>query len=342
MPITGIETLIYGVEDVAECVRFFEDFGLPLKRHEGGTAQFILDEGSKVELRPITDPSLPATILQGTGVRETIWGVDTSESLDALVRGLQTDRDVRRDPDGTAHFHTDCGLAFGLRVYDKKRVIYAPDPLNAAGNPGRLNTSRKWRLRARPKVITHVVFCVEDYVKTYRFLEERLGFRLSEYQIRLGIYLRCDGANDHHNLFLLDMNAGSAPGYPCFHHANFGVEDIDELMIGTNHMTRRGWNTGNLGQGRHRIASALFSYFKCPTGGEAEYGSDSDYIDDNYVPREWNALFGLQSWMTKQPDWIRNSQIEWHARHMTDGMPAHIRSKGDLPTDGKIAGQASG
>src|SRR5690606_20016843 len=190
-----------------------------------------------------------------------------------------------------------------------------------AGVPNRLNVSRKWKTRARPKTITHVVFVVEDYVSTYRFFEERLNFRLSEYQVKFGIYLRCDGANDHHNLFFLDVNAGSAPGYPIFHHANFGVEDIDEMMIGTNHMTRRGWNTGNLGQGRHRIASALFSYFKCPTGGEAEYGADSDHIDDNYVPREWNALFGVQSWMTKQPDWVKNTRIEWHAKHMVEGMP---------------------
>lgn len=337
MPITGIETLRYGVENVEECVKFFDDFGLPLHARDESSAVFKLDEGSKVELRRIGDPALPETVLHGTGVRETIWGVDTAENLETLVHGLATDREVIRDSDGTAHFKTDCGLALGLRVFDRKKVVYAPDPLNAAGNPGRLNVSRKWKLRARPKTITHVVFAVEDFVKTYRFFEERLNFRLSEYQIKFGIYLRCDGANDHHNLFLLDQNAGSAPGHPIFHHANFGVEDIDEMMVGTNYMTRRGWNTGNLGQGRHRIASALFSYFKCPTGGEAEYGADSDYLDDNYVPREWNALFGLQSWMTAQPDWVKNAQIEWHSKHMVQGMPDNVRSKADLPVDGKIA-----
>lgn len=337
MPITGIDTLVYGVKDVDECVRFFEDFGLTLKRREEKFALFRLEEGSKIELRSIDDPTLPDTVLQGTGVRETIWGVNSRESLDELAAGLAKDREVRRDPDGTAHFSSDCGLSLGLRVYNKKRVVYAPDPLNAAGAPSRLNVSRKWKTRARPKALTHVVFAVEDYVKTYRFFEERLNFRLTEYQIKFGLYLRGDGANDHHNLFLLDCHTGSAPGYPIFHHANFAVEDIDELMIGTNYMTRRGWNTGNLGQGRHRIASALFSYFMCPTGGQAEYGADSDFLDDNYIPREWNAMFGVQSWMTQQPDWMKNAQIEWHAKHMIDGMPEHVRSKADLPPDGKVA-----
>lgn len=337
MPVNGIETLVYGVNNVDECVRFFDDFGLDLKRHEGGRALFRLNEGSNVELRHIDDPSLPKTALSGTGVRETIWGVDTEESLEELVKGLETDREVTRDADGTAHFSSDCGLALGLRVFNKKRVVYGPDPINASGVVGRLNVSRKWKTRARPKTITHVVFTVDDFVKTYRFFEERLNFRLSEYQIKFGIYMRCDGTNDHHNIFFLDKNAGSAPGDVRFHHANFGVEDIDELMIGTNHMIRRGWSTGTLGQGRHRIASALFSYFKCPTGGEAEYGADSDYLDDNYVPREWNALFGAQIWMTEQPEWVKNAQIEWHSRHMVEGMPENIRTKSDLPIDGKIA-----
>ena len=270
-------------------------------------------------------------------MREAIWGVDTPESLAELVAGLRTDREVHIDADGVAHFHTDCGLALGLKVYNKKKVVYGPDPINAAGVPNRLNVSRKWKTRARPKVITHVVFAVEDFVKTYRFFEERLNFRLSEYQLKFGIYMRCDGANDHHNLFLLDFNQAGAPGYPVFHHTNFGVEDIDELWVGTNYMARKGWKAGALGQGRHRIASALFSYFQCPTGGEAEYGSDSDYLDDNYVPREWNALFGLQSWMTQQPEWVKNADIEWHSKHMTKGMPSQIRSKSDLPDDGKVA-----
>lgn len=337
MPIIGIETLVYGVNDIEKCVKFFNDFGLVLEDQNEERAVFLLNEGSKVEVRSISDPTLPATVLQDTGVRETIWGVDTAKSLEKLVTGLEVDREVRRDQDGTAHFLTDCGLALGLRIYNKKKVVYSPDPTNAPSLPNRLNTSRKWKTRARPKVITHVVFAVEDFVKSYRFFEERLNFRLTEYQLSFGTYLRCDGANDHHNLFLLDYNEAGAPGYPVFHHANFGVEDIDEIGVGTNYMARKGWTPGMLGQGRHRIASALFSYFKSPTGGEAEYGSDSDYLDDNYVPREWNALFGLQSWMSQQPDWVKNAEIEWHAKYLTKGIPKKIRSKSDLPKDGKIA-----
>ena len=334
MAITGVETLVYGVDDIDECVRFFDDFGLVMTEKTDDRA---LDDGSQVLLHHIENPMLPETILCDTGVREVIWGVDTVENLEALVRGLETDRVVLRDNDGTAHFHSDDGLAWGLRVHTRKKVTYAPDPINAPSHVNRLNVSRKWKTRARPKTINHVVFGVPDFVQSYRFFEERLGFRLTEYQLTFGIYLRCDGANDHHNLFFLDHNMAGCPGYPMFHHTNFGVEDIDEMMVGSNYMTRRGWTQGMLGTGRHRIASALFSYFRCPTGGEAEYGTDSDYLDDNYVPREWNALFAMQSWMSLPPEFVKNAEIEWHVKHITKGFPAHIRSKADLPEDGKIA-----
>lgn len=338
MAITGIHTLLYGVNDVDECVRFFTDFGLTLKTRTADYALFRLNEGSSVVIRHTDDPLLPATVLRDTGVREVIWGVDSTESLQELANSLEVDREVRRETDGSIHFQSDCGLALGLQVYDKLKVVNGPDEINAPGVVKRLNVSRKWKTRARPKTITHVVFAVEDFVKTHRFFEQRLNFRLSEYQIKLGIYMRCDGANDHHNIFFLDYNEAGAPGYPIFHHANFGVEDIDELMVGTNYMIQRGWSSGMLGKGRHRIASSLFSYFESPTGGEVEYGSDSDYLDDNYVPREWNALFGLQSWMDSQPAWIQKAQIEWHAKHIVNGaLPESIQSKSDLPTDGKIA-----
>ncbi|MDF1855057.1 hypothetical protein [Pseudooceanicola sp.] len=41
--------------------------------------------------------------------------------------------------------------------------------------------------------------------------------------------------------------------------------------------------------------------------------------------------------MTAQPASVRNATIEWHAKHRVQGMPPEIRSKHELPPDGKIA-----
>jgi len=310
MAIVGVATVLYGVEDLDESTRFYEDFGLILTSRSASESVFKLDEGSSVILRKNNDESLPKSVCMDPGIRETIWGVDTQDNFDELVADLRRDRSVCMDEAGVAHFLTDCGIALGLKVFQRKKVLYAPDPINAPGNVNRLNQHRKWKQRALPKTINHVVYAVADFKSTFNFFKNRLHFRLSDYQKNVGIYSRCDGANEHHNLFVADCTLPGMRGYPHFHHINFGVEDIDELMVGSNYMTRKGWHQGFLGNGRHRIASSLFSYWLCPAGGEAEYGADSDYLDDNWVPREWEFRFGTASWMQVLPDFMKEEH-EW-------------------------------
>lgn len=319
MPILGIETLLYGVEDLDECTRFFDDFGLPQLRQTNQLTHYRLEEGSNVVLRHLDDPELPKGF-KDKGVKEVTWGVDSNESLDALAERLATYQQIEHCPDGRVRTKAPSGMNVALKVWQRKKVTYAPDPVNAPGAVQRLNVQRKWKTRARPKTITHTVYSVPSPREEFEWYRDMLNFRMSEEQIGMGFYLRCDGANDHHNLFLIDMNFGPLPGYPVFHHTNFGVEDIDELMVGTNYMTRRGWKTGPLGSGRHRIASALFSYIQSPAGGEAEYGADSDYLDDNWIPREWNQVFATYSWMHHIPEFLGTDQ-KWQYRLHPDYVP---------------------
>jgi hypothetical protein len=131
--------------------------------------------------------------------------------------------------------------------------------------------------------------------------------------------LRADGSNNHHNLLLLNARApfGGMDGQARFHHANFGVEDVDEIMVGANYMTRRGWEPSHLGLGRHRIDSALFYYLPCPAGGEAEYGADADYVDDGWVPRDWiEPLFAFSHFVHNLPDFLANAP-DWRFAYMT-------------------------
>lgn len=321
MSIIGIERLIYCVSDIARSVRFFQDFGLPLIEQDHTGARFQLAEGSSVEIRPRGHLENSGTQIVGDGVHEVVWGVDSAETLEVLVRRLGTDRAVERGEDGSAHFVTDFGVAMGLRVFSKVPVVNAPESANAAGNITRLNRPRRWRERAIPKVISHVVFSVPAYEEAYAFMRDRMGFQLSDDQVGFGMYLRCDGTNNHHNLLLLNANADlpDMDGQLRFHHANFGVEDIDELMTGANHMTRLGWEPSHLGLGRHRIDSALFYYLPCPAGGEAEYGTDSDYIDDSWVPRKWvEPLFGYAHFVHNLPPFLMEPPA-WKIEFTTAG-----------------------
>jgi catechol 2,3-dioxygenase-like lactoylglutathione lyase family enzyme len=319
LAIIGIESLVYGVEDVAACTQFFDDFGLPLQSQSPAVSTFVLEEGSKVVLRHMNDRTLPSTVMAGPGVREVVWGVDTADGLKELADDLRRDREIVEDADGVVHFKTDCGLPFALRVFAKRRIVTAPDPVNAAATVNRLNRPRKWRLRARPKVINHVVFNVIDVEKSFAFVRDRLQFRATDFQRGFGIYARCDGAQQHHNLFFVNASL-PFPGFdgkPRFNHANFGVEDIDEIMVGANHMERCGWPKSVLGLGRHRIDSALFFYLPSPAGGEAEYGADADCIDDGWVPRDWiNPLFGYLTFAHNVPPFFMEPpswDVQFHA-----------------------------
>jgi catechol 2,3-dioxygenase-like lactoylglutathione lyase family enzyme len=324
MAILGIDTLVYGVDDVKSSTRFFEDFGLRLEESNAEESRFVLPEGSHVVLRPLNHPSLPQSTVQGAGVREVIWGVDSAHSVDTLARGLGVDRKMQRDEDGTVHFVTDFGSAMGVREFTKRPVVTAPDALNSPGRVNRLNQHRKWRLRAYPKVIAHVVFQVPSYHEAAQFMIERLGFKLSDSQRGFGEYLRADGSNSHHTLLLLNADAPipGMDGKHRFHHANFGVEDIDEIMVGANHMTRCGWEPSHLGLGRHRIDSALFYYLPCPAGGEAEYGADADCLDDSWVPREFvEPLFAYSHFVHNLPPFLMQNP-EWNFKYLTGIAPS--------------------
>lgn len=320
MAIIGIESLIYGVEDVALSTRFFDDFGLPAVHAPEGEGAFRLAEGSSVLIKPLALARPAGSEIAGSGVQEVILGVDNGASLEDLVQRVEADRTVRRDADGTAHFIADGGIPLGLRVFPKKAVVTSPDPLNSPGNVNRLNRHRKYRRRALPKVIQHCVFAVQDYEASFRFLMSRLDFRISDYQPGYGIYARCDGTNNHHNIFLLSaaLPLPGLDGQTRFHHANFGVEDIDEIMVGANYMARAGWEPSHLGVGRHRTDSALFYYLPCPAGGEAEYGADADYVDDAWVPRYWTSpLFGYAHYVHNMPHFLQE-EPKWEVRYLTE------------------------
>jgi catechol 2,3-dioxygenase-like lactoylglutathione lyase family enzyme len=310
MAITGIAAATFGVEDLAETTRFFTDFGLKAKVADQDETVFALDEGSEVIVRAIDDPALPAAWFKGNGVREVIWGVDSREALEALVRDIASDRQVD-EKDGVVRFKTDEGIPFGLKVWQRNRVTYKPDAVNAPGSIGRFNQMRRWRDEARPKCINHVVFKVNDYEKAFAFMETRLNFRLTDAPRGRGKFGRADGTNEHHNIFFRNLRPGEDIG---FEHLAFSVEDIDEMMAGANNMARKGWSGGRLG--RHRISSALFYYLKGPAGGEIEYNCDQDVVDDSYVPREWEPVFGNWHWAYPLPPVLEKNRSEWDAAYI--------------------------
>ncbi|HWU04176.1 MAG TPA: bleomycin resistance protein, partial [Novosphingobium sp.] len=100
-----------------------------------------------------------------------------------------------------------------------------------------------------------------------------------------------------------------------FMHIAFGMDDIDEVMLGANIMEKKGWKNTSMnasgGISRHRISSAIYYYVDNPGGGEAEYHADTDYLDDNWVPRAWDFKFGALLWAHKVPPMFAGDDIPW-------------------------------
>jgi catechol 2,3-dioxygenase-like lactoylglutathione lyase family enzyme len=325
MSILGVESVIFEVGDLAEDTRFWSDFGLPLVSSSADESVFQVASGSRVVLHSHGHAALPTPdSFQGNGLKETIWGVDTAANLETLVAGLATDRTVTRDADGTAHFVADDGQPIGLRVWAKRAVISEASAVNSPGNIKRLNQHRIWRHKAIPKTINHVVFFSPDYIGSMEFYRDRLGFRYTDHSKGVGIFARADGTNEHHSIFWLNCDLPFAPDFFKFMHIAFGMDDIDEVMLGANIMENKGWKNTSMnssgGISRHRISSAIYYYCDIPgKAGEAEYHADTDYLDDNWVPRAWDFKFGSLLWAHNAPPIFRGDDIPWDMAFDKDG-----------------------
>ncbi len=317
MSILGVESVVFGVADLAEHARFWTDFGLPVERISDDEAVFRLASGSRVILLRHGDARLPSPDpFEGDGIKETVWGVDSAVNIEAHAASLAKEVQVSRDADGTVHCVCPDGQPIALRVWDKRSFISETSPVNTPSNTPRFNQHRIWRKRAIPKTINHVVFFSPDYVGSFEFYERHLGFRYSDHSIGSGIFARADGTYEHHSIFWVNCDLPVAPDHYKFMHIAFGMDDIDEVMLGANIMENKGWKNTTMntsgGISRHRISSAIYYYCEIPGGaGEAEYHADTDYLDDNWVPRAWNFKFGSLLWSNNAPSVFRGDDIPW-------------------------------
>jgi catechol 2,3-dioxygenase-like lactoylglutathione lyase family enzyme len=293
MAITGIHSITYATDDLAAGQQFHDQLGLKLTRSTGDAADFELPDGSAVLLRALGSPGLPPAFGQSPlGVREVCWAVDSEGSLAELAANVSRDRPVERAGATECRFTDDAGLSVRLRVAALRPLQADRDLINAPGRVERLNQLRHWFDRARPQQMQHVVFCASDPRAAARFYVQRLGFRISDIQEEGGVFLRAPGNVQHHNLYWQRSDE------PAFRHVSYGVSNIDEVMAGAAFMAQHGV-LSRQGLGRHRISSTFFYYLPNPCGGEAEYSTDSDCLDERWQPRVWGRAFGHIWWLAQ-------------------------------------------
>lgn len=279
MPLTGIDAVVFGVEDLTAARRFLIDWGL---RDDGGddhNARYLTRDGTEVIAREKNDPCLPPPIQTGPTLREVVWGVEEPADLQRLAAALGNplaagaDAPLRLvDPDGLSH---------AFRVTRRVPVLADPQDVNGPGVVRRVDTRATIYDRARPISVGHVVLFVDNLQASLDFFVHRLGFVVSDSYPGHAAFLRARTPGSHHDLFVL-----ARPGNPGLNHVAFTVSNIHEVFGGGMAMMRHGWET-DLGPGRHPISSAYFWYMRSPFGGSFEYYADDDYCTEAWEAREF-------------------------------------------------------
>lgn len=169
------------------------------------------------------------------------------------------------------------------------------------------NAEHRDRLRAVKRVaagpahvvrLGHAVLNVSNFRASEAWYKDRFGLLTSDEiamspEFSLGAFLRCDRGSvptDHHTMFLIQSPKG-----PGFNHAAFEVRDLDDLMLGTEHLKAHGRHH-EWGVGRHILGSQVFDYWRDPWGHTLEHWTDGDLLTADIAPNKATLkdLLGVQ------------------------------------------------
>ncbi|MER6674047.1 VOC family protein [Streptomyces sp. NPDC000983] len=281
MGIQRIESVTYSIDDLDECVRFYDDFGLFLVERTDEHAVFETLTGQTLQLETRPGPLLPPPVEQGPTLREVVWGVDTEEELARLVAAAGRDRPVRAGADGVHHTVDETGFGVGLTLARPKAAPVTPRPVNAPDNVRRWNTALEAITRVRPLRMCHVALNIakEGREEAVAFYTGRLGFRPTDVVEPMGVFMQAPGDDDQHTMLLCHR-----PDRAGVNHIAYEVPGFDDVIEGGNHMIEKGWREARR-LGRHTIGSNVFRFLHAPSGGRVEYAADMDRVDDSYETR---------------------------------------------------------
>lgn len=288
MNIVGLDSLVFGVEDVAACGQYLTDAGLTAINENDQGGEYASLDGTRIIIRHQDDPQLPEPLATKSTIRKTIYGVADNETLEAIYSELSKDRPVERLTDGSIATVDDSGFALGFQVTIRKTLELRGERVNSPGAEGgrRINEigADPDAGTAKPITLSHVVYFVPDCKKAEDFYIDRLGFRVADRFTNLGPFLRPQGMLDHHSLFLIQ----TPPEMQGVEHFTFHMAGPSELLRAGKQFQDKGYETF-WGPGRHIFGSNYFWYFNSPMNVHFELDADMDLHDDSWVPREVDA-----------------------------------------------------
>jgi len=282
MNIIGPDALVFGVDDIAACAQYLTDYGLKPVGVSAHGGRFEALDGTAVILRQQSDASLPPGLGTASMLRETVYGVADTATLDAVEAELTKDRTVSRSG-GILRCTDDMGFALAFQVTVRKPLDLSAESANAPGAAPQRAANLLGvdpAAQALPRSLSHVVYFVPDSAKAEAFYQ-RLGFVCTDRFTGVGPFLRPAGTPDHHTLFMIQ----TPPFMKGIEHFTFHMGGPTEVMLAGTRFVEKGYQSF-WGPGRHRFGSNWFWYFNSPLGCHVEYDADMDLHDDAWVARE--------------------------------------------------------
>jgi catechol-2,3-dioxygenase len=298
--IEDIAHVRFAAPDLAAMRSFLEDFGLSCSV-QGGRLY-----GSATDGRPfvhVTETG-PAQFI-AVGFR-----AGSLEDLATLARHEGVPLEDLAEPGGGKIVRLVDPDGYGVEVVAGQETRSANMPVadlphnTAAAHPRFRAAIRLDAAPAHVHRIGHAVLKVSDFRRSEAWYKERFGFLTSDEveaakDVPLGAFMRCDRGDqpaDHHTLFLAQL-----PGELGLLHAAFEVANLDDLMLGHQHLKAKGREQA-WGVGRHIMGSQIFDYWKDPFGNELEHWTDGDLFtaDDPPNTLPMSALLAVQ-WGAPHP-----------------------------------------
>ena len=279
MNITGLDALVFGVDDVPACSQYLLDYGLT----SVGGGCFEAVDGTGVQILQRDDPSLPPPLPTKTMLRKTVYRVADTDTIAAIAAELGRDREVRHLPGGAIESTDDLGFVLGFQLDSRKPVRAQAEVVNlpgAAANRPINHVAVADDADLRPLTLSHVVYFVPDEARATAFYTQRLGFRETDRLGGAGPFLRPAGTPEHHTLFLIQ----TPPFLKGCEHFTFHMAGPGAVMQAGSRFQAKG-HASFWGPGRHRMGSNWFWYFKGPLGCNIEYDADMDLHDDSWTAR---------------------------------------------------------
>ena len=256
----------FSVPDVAEAARFYEAFGLDVRRDD-----------PRIELRTAGHPHCWG-VVHADGQPKRLQYLSFSAYDDDFEKLARRIGDRRCEPPALAD-----GEGIWVRDPDGTPVRIRPGPKVSASArtppaqvaevpPGHgAAPARSRAAPVRPRRLSHVLLFTPDVVRQLAFYTETLGLRLSDRSGDVIAFLHAPHASDHHVLAFAKSDARG------LHHSSWDVASIDDVGLGAELMRSHGYVKG-WGVGRHVLGSNYFHYVQDPWGSFAEYSYGIDFV----------------------------------------------------------------